>query len=216
MRFRLLLIVIGALVAAATWTFPYWQPLLPAGGASAALFPGLAPELQGEFAALPPERQAAYRALADEDADRALAMLSAALTPGSAAPANDQEMPEMIGSTMVAVGAFGEVDPTRYAEGEVSIYQDASGGWLLRFENFSVVNGPDLRVVLSASATPREPEDMRAGGLDYEVGELKGMTGNQNYVIPPEVDVQQYGSVVIYSAELDLIYSSAELFASGS
>jgi len=216
MRFRLLLIVIGGLVAAATWTFPYWQPLLPAGGAAAELFPGLAPELQGEFAVLAPERQAAYRALADEDSARALTRLTAALTPGNPAPANDQELPEMIGSTMVAVGAFGEIDPTRYAEGEVSIYQDASGGWLLRFEDFSVVNGPDLRVVLSASATPREPEEMRAGDLDYEVGELKGVSGNQNYEIPPEIDLQQYGSVVIYSAELDLIYSSAELFASGS
>ncbi|MCC6613723.1 MAG: DM13 domain-containing protein [Anaerolineae bacterium] len=216
MRFRLLLIVIGGLAAVATWTFPYWQPLLPAGGAAAELFPGLAPELQGDFAALPPERQEAYRALSDEDSVRALAMLTAALTPGASAPANDEELPEMIGSTMVSVGAFGEIDPTRYAEGEVSIYQDASGGWLLRFEDFSVVNGPDLRVVLSASAAPRESEEMRAGDLDYEVGELKGVTGNQNYVIPPEVDIQQYGSVVIYSAELDLIYSSAGLFARGS
>lgn len=216
MRFRLLLILIGALFAAAAWTFPYWQPLLPASGATAELFPGLAPELQGAFAALPPDRQEAYRALSGEDSVHALAMLTAALTRGSAAPANDQEMPEMIGSSMVAVGAFSQIDAMRYAEGEVSIYQDASGGGLLRFEDFSVVNGPDLRVVLSASAAPREPEEMRAGGLDYEVGELRGVTGNQNYAIPPEVDLQQYASVVIYSAELDMIYSSAELFASRS
>jgi hypothetical protein len=45
-----------------------------------------------------------------------------------------------------------------------------------------------------------------------EIGILKGTNGNQNYELPPQLDLQSYGSVVIYSPALDMIYSVAPLF----
>jgi hypothetical protein len=213
MRFRLLLILIGALLVAATWTFPLWQPLLPTGNSAPGdSFPGLAAELQPLFAALPPERQAAYRALSDTEPEEALAMLTAALTPAEAAPASEFQLPELVGSVIVAVGAFGEIDPIRSAAGDVTVYQDANGAWLLRFENFSVINGPDLHVLLSLTPNPRTPEAVRAGGLDLDLGALKGVTGNQHYPISADEELRQYRSVVLFSVTLDEVYSSAQLF----
>ena len=213
MRFRLIIILVGALLVAAVWLFPYWQPLLPtAGEAQVELFPGLARELQGEFAALPPERQRAYLDLAVQEPERALTMLETALSPAPAAPIEEQEMPELVAPTVAAVGTFAAIDPTRFADGEVTVYRDANGGWLLRFENFTSVHGPDLRVVLSAAAAPADSAEMRVGSLDLDLGPLKGVAGSQNYAIPPEVDLRQYRSVVLYSQSLDLIYSRAQLF----
>lgn len=213
MRFRLLIILFGALLVAATWTFPLWQPLLPtAADTPSERFPGLALELQGTFAALPPEQQDAYLALAEEQPETALAMVTAALTPGTAAPASEQQLPELIGSAIAAVGTFGQVDVLRSASGDVTVYTDASGSWLVRFENFSLINGPDLRVMLSITPNPRTAEEVRAGGVDLDLGALKGVTGNQHYPIPADEDVRQYRSVVIFSESLGLVYSSAQLF----
>jgi len=47
--------------------------------------------------------------------------------------------------------------------------------------------------------------------LDFDAGPLRGTFGTQNYELPIELDLSQYGSVVIYSPSLDTIYSIAPL-----
>ena len=221
MRFRLLLITLGAVLVALTFTFPFWLQLLEREQPSAPeeIFPGLSAEMQAMFQALPPDQQAAYQAVAQQNRDQAVAMLESALAPGIAAPTEQQEMPPMTGAEPIATGTFTRLDPIRWAQGNVTIYQQVDESKIMRFEEFSAANGPGLRVALAATPeaseeeTEAEPQSPIAYILDdgLDLGLLLGVTGNQNYDIAPEVDLTQFDSVVIFSPTLEMIYSIAPL-----
>lgn len=221
MRYRLLLITIGAVLVALTFTFPAWiklfqreQPV-----AQQEVFPGLSADMQLAFQVLPQDQQAAYRAIAEQDRVKAIAMIEAALQPGIPAPTEQQEMPEMTGAESIATGEFTRLDAVRWAQGNVTIYQQADESKILRFENFSIVNGPGLRVALAPDPPEiDEEEEMNdVSPIDYilvsglDLGPLWGTLGNQNYDIAPEIDITEYTSVVIFSPSLEIIYSIAPL-----
>jgi hypothetical protein len=213
MRFRLLLIFIGFMLVVGTWTFPFWYPLLPRGDAAQQdLFPGLAPGLQAAFGALPVDQQQAYLALIDSTPGIALTMLSSALQPGATAPADEVQLPELVGSSIAAQGGLRGIDVLRQAVGDVTIYQVADGSWVLRLENFVMTNGPALRIALSTNPNPLTLDELRQDNVDVDVAALKGTTGNQNYTIPAETNVRQFRSVVIYNPDLPMIYATATLF----
>ena len=143
MRYRLLLITIGAVLVALTFTFPFWfqffqreQPV-----AQQEVFPGLSADMQLVFQALPADQQAAYRAFAEQDRAKAVVMIEAAFQPGIPAPTEQQEMPEMAGAEAIATGNFTRMDAVRWAQGSITIYQQADDSKVLRFEAFSVANG---------------------------------------------------------------------------
>ena len=54
-----------------------------------------------------------------------------------------------------------------------------------------------------------EGRDDVTGYLD--LGVLKGNVGNQNYEIPADVDVTEFGSVVIYCEPFHVIFATAGL-----
>ena len=80
--------------------------------------------------------------------------------------------------------------------GLATIYQLADGGRVLRFEDFNVLNGPELHVwLVGENPVPNtvgtEPD------VYYDLGNLKGNIGDQNYEIPEGLDLSEYNSVVI-------------------
>jgi len=209
MRFRLFLILIGAVLIAATYSFPLWQPLL-VNTVVDEPFPGLPDNLQAAFAALPPEQQSSFLDMAAEDPDMAVAMAAAALEP----PTTVQEtgdMPEMETATIITGGEFSRVDAVHWAQGTATIYELPDQQKILRLEDFTAANGPDLRVVLSAGEEPRSREEVERGNLNLELGRLKGNIGNQNYEIPPETDLSLYNSVVIYCQAFHVVFSTAAI-----
>ena len=44
-----------------------------------------------------------------------------------------------------------------------------------------------------------------------DLGSLKGNIGNQNYEIPADVDISDFGSVVIYCEPFHVLFASASL-----
>lgn len=213
MRFRLLLIGVGAVLVALTFTFPLWAPLLESEEAAPEeRFPGLSAQLQEAFQLLPQEQQAAYFTIAETDRTRAARMIEAALSGGYPAPESEMEMPTLSGPVVAATGNFQQVDAVRWAQGTVTIYRQADDTKLMRFEDFSTVPGPDVRVFLSASPVPLTEADLRARGIELDLGQLVGTSGNQNYPIPREVNLADYASVVLYSPSLEMVYSYAPLF----
>lgn len=62
-------------------------------------------------------------------------------------------------------------------------------GSVIRLENFSVENGPDLFVYLAS--------DSRATDF-VSLGALKGTVGSANYDVPIGVDVSRYNHVIIW------------------
>jgi Electron transfer DM13 len=71
----------------------------------------------------------------------------------------------------------------------------------LRFENFTVTNGPNLHVYMTQGG------DISTG---IDLGQLKGSTGDQNYALNG-VDTKTYDTVVIYCQPFHIYYAEAKL-----
>lgn len=204
------MILAGAILVVATFTFPQWQSFFERTVVDEN-FPGLTADQQAAFEALPADQQTAFVEMTATDTAMAQAMVIAALSDPREVPQAEQTMPEMTGAQSVARGSFRRISAVHWAEGEAIIYQLPDNSKVLRFEGFQVANGPDLRVVLSASAEPLTGEEMRLNNLDLELGRLRGNIGSQNYQIPAQVDLSQYNSVVIYCRSFGVIFSSAPI-----
>lgn len=112
--------------------------------------------------------------------------------------------------TVVARGAFGEVDAIHRGEGEAVLARLPDGRYLLRFERFRVTNGPDLYVYLAGHPAPRSSAELH-GIADLEVATLKGNIGEQSYLLPDGLDPAQFRSVVVYCKRFTTVFSTAEL-----
>ena len=87
-----------------------------------------------------------------------------------------------------------------FAEGDAKIL-DVGGEQFLRFENFEVTNGPDLRVYLTQGGDVKQ-------GIHLE--KLKGSKGAQNYVLD-DIDTDVYDTVVIYCQPFGVYFGEAVL-----
>jgi hypothetical protein len=78
---------------------------------------------------------------------------------------------------------------------------EINGESFLRFEEFDVTNGPDLRVYLTPNG------DVHDG---IHLDKLKGSKGNQNYSLE-DIDTDVYDTVVIYCQPFGAYFGQAEL-----
>ncbi len=127
----------------------------------------------------------------------------------------EEAMPQMMAGpsespTAVKTGTFRDADNFHRGSGTAAIYQSPEGAHLLRLEDFSVTNGPDLRVLLAGHPDPQNRDDVQGPGY-IELGSLKGNIGNQNYEIPEGTDIGAQGSVVIYCKPFQVVFSVASL-----
>lgn len=193
----------GVLVIAALFSYPYWRGVFMGRSAPGA-FPN-ASDAQAE--AIRDLERAPYRL--DR---RVLATVFAAQLTAVPAPTADQPAPNLSDAQAFRRGQFKDLDALRTAKGTVTLYREASGRLLMRFEDFQVSHGLDVQVLLSANETPRLGADLSVPGVSaFIVGPLKGNVGNQNYEIPSELKLERYRSVVLYSEALTLIYAVAPL-----
>jgi hypothetical protein len=116
--------------------------------------------------------------------------------------------PEPAQPVVVVQGQFQDADSFHQGSGSATIYQLPDGGLVLRFEDFSVTNGPDLHVLLASEPAPASRDDL---GDYLDLGSLKGNVGNQNYDIPPDTDLSQFKSVVIYCVPFHVVFATATL-----
>lgn len=207
-RLRLAIITLGGLIVLAIYTFPLWQSLVFVETASQDV-PGLPESLQLPFRQLPASQQAAYRQMAAQDPDVAAQMIQAAIGPDRIVPEAAQQMPEMSNEVIAATGRLSPVDDLRQAAGNITVYRLPDNRRILRLEDFSVTNGPDLHIVLARSANPRTAAEI---GNDYiDLGLLQGNIGSQNYAIPAEVDLEAYQSMAVYSVQFGVVFANAAL-----
>jgi hypothetical protein len=101
-------------------------------------------------------------------------------------------------------GAFVSRDhPTT---GQAVVLGNGTGQRFIRFEDFQTDNGPDLAVYLVNST---------AAGVDdfIDLGKLKGNSGEQNYEIPTDVDLDLYDTVLIWCVRFSSPFGEAPLSA---
>ena len=130
----------------------------------------------------------------------------------------DEDMPEPIASpaapVKVKAGSFTDADRFHKGSGSATIYRGTDGAHLLRFEDFSVTNGPALKVILSPHPNARNSAEVHLEGY-VNLGDLKGNIGNQNYELPADLDLSTIGSVIIYCEPFSVVFSVAPLSDAG-
>jgi hypothetical protein len=105
---------------------------------------------------------------------------------------------------LVRSGTFTGADDFHFGQGRAILIETAPGQHTLRFEDFSVRNGPDLYVYLSPDA---------AGYADgaIELGQLRATDGSFNTTIPDGTDVTSAHSVVIWCKQFAVQFAVAPL-----
>jgi hypothetical protein len=132
-------------------------------------------------------------------------------TTAPASPAAPTATPTAAGPKVgvLAQGQFRDGEPGHNGKGVAKLLRDASGALVLRFENFSVTNGPDIFVILS---TERDASNAAASaGLD--LGRVRATDGNVNYAVPAGTDPSKYRSVIIWCRSFKVVFASASLEA---
>jgi hypothetical protein len=108
-------------------------------------------------------------------------------------------------ATTLLSGEFQGADEFHFGEGRAIIAETADG-LVLRVEDFSVLNGPDLHVYLSTS-----PDGYTDAAID--LGKLKATDGSFNYDLPARLDPGSIASVVIWCQPFGVQFALAELEA---
>jgi Electron transfer DM13 len=99
-------------------------------------------------------------------------------------------------------GEFAGADDFHFGRGHALLIETVPGGYTLRFEDFSVRNGPDLFVYLSTDPNGYSDDALL-------LGELKGTDGAFNYDVPPGTDVSQYKSAVVWCKAFSVLFATA-------
>ncbi|HXW92307.1 MAG TPA: DM13 domain-containing protein [Terriglobales bacterium] len=103
----------------------------------------------------------------------------------------------------------GKAHPT---SGRGTIYKTSDGRQYLRLTDFSTSNGPDVHILLARGDDVNLTQEIVKGPLDsVELGSLKGNQGDQNFDLPPSVDLQKYNAAVIYCERFHTIFGVAHL-----
>ena len=118
------------------------------------------------------------------------------------APSVDAPAVEQAGVTLR--GEFAGADDFHFGRGDALIIPTESGH-VLRFENFSVRNGPDLYVYLSSDPTGQTIDE------SLNLGDLKATDGAFNYEVPADVDIDQIKSVVVWCRQFSVLFTHATL-----
>ncbi len=139
---------------------------------------------------------------------------TAAMEEAMAEPEKVMEEPmppgEMADMRILAQGEF--YDLAHEGEGRAIVYELADGSRVLRFEDFAVLNGPDLQVWLVPVDPVPDTVGVEIPGY-FDLGPLKGNIGDQNYDLPAELDLSDFKSVVIWCQPFRVPFNAAPLIA---
>lgn len=109
---------------------------------------------------------------------------------------------------LITSGEFVTVDQAKDTTGTARIVEK-DGQRLLEFDGaFDTARGPDVQVVLyRGDSVPVSIDE-----ADYiVVGDLKSFEGSQGYVLPADINLDDYGSVAIWCAEFNVTFGYADL-----
>ena len=111
-----------------------------------------------------------------------------------------ENIPNQNVSAQLRKSTLFEGEGNHQAEGVVLIVELDDGSHALRFENFRISNGPSLQVYISTNEERKEWQ---------QIGMLKASTGNQNYRLPNDVDVQDIAAVLVHCGPFNKVFGKA-------
>lgn len=112
----------------------------------------------------------------------------------------------LIAEATATAGQFVSVEhPT---SGQVKVVEEDGARYLEIGEDFQSDRGPALEVILHKADTV----GLQIQEGDYiSLGELKSFNGAQRYLIPEDIDLQQYQSVAVWCQEFNATFGYAPL-----
>lgn len=139
---------------------------------------------------------------------------SAAPAPAPGPPAATAAPPAPAAAAEPIVLAEGAlISHEHEATGAVRVLQLADGSRILRLEDLSTSNGPDLRVWIT-DAPVIDGEDgwhVFDDGRYVDLGGLTGNLGSSNYPLPPDLDLRALSSVSIWCDRFNVSFGAAQL-----
>lgn len=131
----------------------------------------------------------------------------AATTPSSTSAAPSPAAPTPTPAPTLAAprsGTFTGADEFHFGRGTATLIETAPGAWTVRFEEFSVRNGPDLFVYVS-------PDPAGYDETAIELGRLKATDGSFNMDLPAGSIPTDAASVVIWCKQFAVQFAVAPL-----
>lgn len=107
----------------------------------------------------------------------------------------------MPASGPLIIGRANMVARAHEVEGEALLVKSGNETYL-RFENLKTINGPDLRIYLSAGLNTDDVVDL---------GPIRATEGSVNYVIPAGTDINKYKNAMIWCRAFGVLFSYAQL-----
>jgi Electron transfer DM13 len=108
----------------------------------------------------------------------------------------------------LASGTFHSV--AHETHGTAAILRLDDGSKILRLTDFMTSNGPDVRVYLVAASDASDNATVKRAGF-IELGKLKGTDGDQNYLVPTDLDLSKYRAVTIWCKRFAVNFATAPL-----
>lgn len=112
--------------------------------------------------------------------------------------------------TKLKSGDFVDADQVHQGEGGAVLVKDGDQVRLKFVNHFYVTPGPDLYVWLVKNPSPKNAQDVK-DSPNFELSKLKTPSGEQVYIIPDTINMDDYGSVVIWCKEFGVLFAHAEL-----
>ena len=110
--------------------------------------------------------------------------------------------------TLLTSGQFVTVDQSHPTTGTARIVEK-DGQRILEFDGaFDTARGPAVQVVLYKGDSV--PASLAEGDYVY-IDDLKSFEGSQGYVLPADINLDDYGSVAIWCAEFNVTFGYADL-----
>jgi hypothetical protein len=127
-----------------------------------------------------------------------------------------EPMPETVDAaaeagTVVTLVEGTFVDRSHPGTGVAKVLNDGSAQRFLRFDPFETDNGPDLFVYLTRADAAADAAAFGVDGDFVNLGRLKGNVGEQNYEIPVDVDLADFGTVVVWCDRFSVAFTAADL-----
>lgn len=110
-----------------------------------------------------------------------------------------------IAADIFSSGEFTNVAHT--TNGSARIVMDGDARYLELSEDFGTDSGPDLFVLLHRSDVPENYDESDFSNL----GMLEQVSGTQRYLIPEDVDIDDFQSAVIWCRQFNVTFGYAEL-----
>ena len=140
----------------------------------------------------------------DEEMEEPTPVSSGDPTPTPVVAEPDDDADAAFEPRVVREGTWRGADEFHFAEGIAKLIETEPGTFIVRVEEFSIRNGPDLFVYLSTS-----PDGFGDGSLN--LGDLKATDGAFNYEVPEGTDIEQFASVVVWCKQFAVLFGTATL-----